>query len=274
MHKKGRGAIGKYMRGPLEEFLSFGKRSATETRGLNAIEELLAHRFKQRSLLRHALMHSSRAHETGSDTEHNERLEFLGDAVLQLVITEELYSSLPDAGEGLLSKIRASLVNKEHLAQLARELNLTDYLLLGKSLQFDPNRFKRPALLANGYEAILGAVYLDGGFETAKRVILKQFGKSLHRVIETRQPLFEDSKTTLQELTMRIYGVAPSYELLDEDEESEGARFTVSVSVADRSNLGRGTGRTKKEAEQEAASEALSILNAERAGEQARTGQP
>ncbi len=235
------------------------------------LESRLGHRFRNRALLDEALTHSSLANELKAEQNieraHNERLEFLGDAVLQLVVTEQIFERLPRMEPGDLSKVRASLVNADHLAILGKRIGLTRALRIGRSLRKDPRRFERPGLLADCFEAVLGAVYQDAGFEEARRVILTHFSAALDKVVARKGPLTDDYKSALQERTMADYQVLPEYQLLAEDESSDEERFTMRVSLNGEA-LAEGRGRSKKAAAQEAARKALDVLEARSAHEE------
>ena len=216
-------------------------------------QEVIGYQFQTPGLLSQALTHSSYANEKhmkkGSD---NERLEFLGDAVLEIVSSEFLYLNYPKLPEGDLTKMRASLVCEPTLAFCTRQLNLGDYLLLGKGEDMTGGR-KRKSILSDALEAVIGAIYLDGGFASAKEFILK----FILTDIEHKQ-LFYDSKTILQEVVQGEHEKL-TYELISESGPDHNKSFTVEARVGSRV-LGEGTGRTKKAAEQEAAYKALLML--------------
>lgn len=213
-------------------------------------QEVIGYQFQTPGLLSQALTHSSYANEKhmkkGSD---NERLEFLGDAVLEIVSSEFLYLNYPKLPEGDLTKMRASLVCEPTLAFCTRQLNLGDYLLLGKGEDMTGGR-KRKSILSDALEAVIGAIYLDGGFASAKEFILK----FILTDIEHKQ-LFYDSKTILQELIQGRHEQL-SYELIDESGPDHDKQFTVAVLV-DGERVSEGEGHTKKAAEQQAAYQAL-----------------
>jgi ribonuclease-3 len=217
-----------------------------------ALEASLGHRFVRPEHLVVALTHRS-----VGDTRHNETLEFLGDAVLSLAISDLLMREFPDAREGDLSKMRASLVNAERLAHKARLLDLGRWLRLGKGEERSGGRDKEK-LLAAGYEALLGAVYLDGGYEAGRRVVHAHFAHDLHRDVAT--PGHRDYKTRLQELTQRLYRETPVYTLTQERGPDHEKEFVIELAVGGKV-LGRGVGRSKKLAEQAAAMEALATLD-------------
>jgi ribonuclease-3 len=215
---------------------------------------VIGYRFKEEGLLTQALTHSSYANEKhmkkGSD---NERLEFLGDAVLELASSEFLYEKYPDMPEGELTKLRASLVCEPTLAFCTEPLGLGDYLLLGKGEDLTGGR-KRKSVLSDALEAVIGAIYLDGGFASAKEFI----SKYILTDTEHKQ-LFYDSKTILQEEVQGSNMGSLHYELLREEGPDHNKHFVVAAYVGDR-KLGTGEGSTKKAAEQQAAYETLLAL--------------
>jgi ribonuclease III len=187
---------------------------------------------------------------------HNERLEFLGDAVLELASSTYLYERFPDCSEGELTKMRASLVQSETLARLARGLELGSHLLLGRG-ELLGGGADRQNNLENAFEAVIGAVYLDGGWETARDYVARQFATEVLSV--KRSHVSRDYKTTLQEHIQQKRHESISYELIGESGPDHDKRFTTRVLIGGES-MGEGTGRSKKEAEQQAAAEALSHL--------------
>lgn len=214
-------------------------------------QEVIGYQFQTPGLLSQALTHSSYANEKhmkkGSD---NERLEFLGDAVLEIVSSEFLYLNYPKLPEGDLTKMRASLVCEPTLAFCTRQLNLGDYLLLGKGEDMTGGR-KRKSILSDALEAVIGAIYLDGGFASAKEFILK----FILTDIEHKQ-LFYDSKTILQEIVQEKGTQPVEYVLIAEEGPDHNKSFTVEARVNGRL-MGTGTGHTKKAAEQAAAYQAI-----------------
>ena len=214
-------------------------------------QEVIGYQFQTPGLLSQALTHSSYANEKhmkkGSD---NERLEFLGDAVLEIVSSEFLYLNSPKLPEGDLTKMRASLVCEPTLAFCTRQLNLGDYLLLGKGEDMTGGR-KRKSILSDALEAVIGAIYLDGGFASAKEFILK----FILTDIEHKQ-LFYDSKTILQEVVQASYKEELCYRLVGEEGPDHDKHFMVEAWIGEML-IGKGEGHTKKAAEQEAAYQAL-----------------
>ncbi|HXJ34228.1 MAG TPA: ribonuclease III [Candidatus Eisenbacteria bacterium] len=217
-----------------------------------ALEAALGHRFARPEALEVALTHRS-----VGDRTHNETLEFLGDAVLSLAISDLLMREFWAAREGDLSKMRASLVNAERLAQKARAIDLGHWLRLGKGEERSGGREKEK-ILAAGYEAVLGAVYVDGGYEAARRVVEAHFAAELPH--DREPPGQRDYKTRLQELTQRLYREMPIYTLVDERGPDHEKEFVVELAVGGRV-YGRGVGRSKKLAEQAAAMKALVSLD-------------
>lgn len=221
---------------------------------LNELEKRLCYRFQNAEYLRHALTHSSYANEHRMNREmNNERLEFLGDAVLEMISSENLYMNHPRMPEGELTKLRASLVCEQSLAQCAKEIGLGDFLLLGKGEEATGGR-ERNSILSDAVEAVIGAIYLDGGFTNAKEFI----ERTVLSDVEHRT-LFCDSKTILQELIQSEHKGALSYRLLSETGPEHMKRFTVSAYLNDIP-LAKGEGKTKKAAEQEAAYRSILLL--------------
>lgn len=226
-------------------------------RQLEQLEQKIGYTFQSRALLKHAMMHSSYANEKHYDrTSNNERLEFLGDAVLELSSSEYLYQHYPQKPEGELTKLRASLVCETTLAFCSRELELGEYLLLGKGEELTGGR-ERPSVVSDAMEALIGAIYLDGGFAPAKEFVVR----FILNDIEHKQ-LFFDSKTILQEMIQGQYAETLSYELLKEEGPDHNKSYEVQA-VLGETVLGKGAGRTKKAAEQEAAYKGILYLKEE-----------
>jgi ribonuclease III len=224
------------------------------------LEERLGHRFADPLLLQTALSHPSYAHERG-EGRGNERLEFLGDAVLDLAVAELLYHAYPDWPEGHLSRARASLVNGASLAQRARDLELGSHARLGRS-ELRGGGASKDRILANLFEAVVGALYLDGGLEPVLRLVKREFGAALASGDALRA---RDPKTRLSEWAHATRRHMPRYRVeQDTGEENAEARFEVSVSFDDEC-WGRGVGRTKQAAESAAAGEALARIEREAA---------
>ena len=219
-----------------------------------ALEEALGYRFVDQGLLHKALSHRSYAFEAGGLAD-NERLEFLGDAVLGVIVTHEIFTRLPQSAEGRLAKVRSAAVNTLSLADLARGIGIGEAVYLGVGEEQSGGRDK-DSILANTMEAVIGAVFLDSGIEAATTVVLDLTRDLLDDIIDRRDSL--DYKTSLQELTAGELSTLPSYELSDVGPD-HAKTFTAIVRVAGE-ELGRGEGRSKKEAEQGAAAEAYSLL--------------
>ncbi|WP_373999669.1 ribonuclease III [Bdellovibrio bacteriovorus] len=220
------------------------------------LETRLGYTFKNQALLQRALTHKSYANELKNATEHNEKLEFLGDAVLDLVVGEFLFEKFPEDTEGGLSKKRASIVNEEVLSELALDMELNKLMHLGKGETMTGGA-QKPRLIASSFEAIVGAMYLDGGFEAAKKFIRCEFTKLTEKVCGTED--FErDYKTRLQELVQKSLKETPRYEVLAEEGPPHDRQFLVCVKIKD-DVWAQGRGRSKKNAEQSAAKQALEM---------------
>ena len=223
---------------------------------MKELEKLIDYNFKNKKLLQQALTHSSYANEhRGSNIKHNERLEFLGDAVLSIVVADYIYANCPDLPEGELTKLRASLVCEKSLHIFAQQIHLGDYLLLGKGEENTGGR-ERPSILADAFEAVIAAIYLDGGMEPAKEFILRFVVPEINN--QSNKP-FKDYKTTLQEIVQKNPGEKIDYILVSESGPDHNKHFVFEVHL--NSNvIGKGGGRSKKEAEQNAAREALELM--------------
>ena len=218
------------------------------------LEEKLGYTFRDRSLLENALTHSSCANESRGKLHSNERLEFLGDSVLGMVVADHLYRNHPDLPEGDLTRIRAALVCEDSLVQAARLLGLGDYLRLGRGEDTGGGR-RRPSIQADAVEAVLAAVYLDGGLGSARKLIQRLIlSRELEELGGTR-----DYKTALQELVQRESGQVLQYRLTGEEGPDHDKRFFVEVDL-NGSRVGAGSGHSKKEAEQMAAHAAIRAL--------------
>lgn len=225
-----------------------------EEYNLKVLEERIGYRFQDISLLKRAITHSSFANEQKiNKLGHYERLEFLGDAVLELVVSEFLFHEHPKMPEGEMTKMRASMVCEQALAFCARDLELGKFMLLGKGEESTGGR-GRDSITSDAMEAVIGAIYLDSGMESAKAFI----NRFVLSDLEDKQ-LFYDSKSNLQELTQGKLKKAVRYELLEESGPEHDKTFVSEVFLGDQS-LGKGLGRTKKAAEQQAAYQALLLL--------------
>ena len=213
-------------------------------------EKNIHYTFNDKEILRTALTHSSYANEKKGKIRFNERLEFLGDAVLQLITSEKLFKENPNMPEGKMSKQRAALVCEDALAGYAHEINLGDYLNLGKGEETTGGR-KRPSILSDAFEAVIGAIFLDGGMEPAKKFVL--------HFVDAAHLSLQDYKTLLQEIIQQNPGEKLSYVVTDESGPDHDKQFTMEVHL--NSNvIGKGTGKSKKHAEQAAAKEALALM--------------
>lgn len=212
--------------------------------------------FKDPGLLRLALTHPSVAHEQGAVVQHNQRLEFLGDAVLQLVLTRVLYERFPDFGEGPLTKARAQLVNRRALAEHGRRLGLGEFLVLSRGEELNRGR-ERPSTLADAFEALLGAIFLDSGYDEAEKFIQAQFNQIFSELEAI--PNLDNPKGELQEILQSKSPEPPQYQLLSVRGPDHDRIFECAVFYRGE-ELGRGTGKSKKEAESLAALNALNSL--------------
>lgn len=221
----------------------------------------LGYVFRDAALLRLALTHPSVAHEQGLPMQTNQRLEFLGDAVLQLALTRELYEKFPTFGEGPLTKARAKLVNRRTLAEHARHLRLGKHLILSRGEELHGGR-DRLSALADTFEALLGAIFLDGGFEAADEFILRQFRAAFGGLCVI--PILENPKGELQELLQSVSPEAPRYNVLAATGPDHDRVFECTVHHGGV-ELARGQGKSKKAAESEAALAALTKLREQKA---------
>lgn len=220
---------------------------------LKELEVAFSYRFHDIGLLDNALTHSSFVNENpGAACRDNERLEFLGDAVLELCISDMLMEKFPGYTEGQLTRLRASLVKEQPLAELARKLRLGDYLLLGKG-EISSGGSAKHSLLANTFEAVIAAVYSDAGFETAREFIRNMFEPLIE---EGENTVYRDYKTALQEICQTRFKGMPRYTQISENGPDHEKSFSVQVAIAD-SVIAAGTGKSKKDAEQQAAKIAL-----------------
>jgi ribonuclease-3 len=227
---------------------------------LRGLEDRLGYRFRDTVLLQQAFQHASYVNENpDEELKDNERLEFLGDAVLDLAISHLLMDRFPEVKEGVLSRFRSMIVDEQGLCSVASKLKLGDHVLLGKGEEQTKGR-RKPSILANTMEALLGAIYLDAGYDRAFKVVQTIFSRSLDRI--DHPEMVHDFKSRLQELTQKLNKTMPRYRLLDEKGPPHDRRFVVEIAY-NGAALARGEGRSKKEAEQQAAREALLCLEAE-----------
>ncbi len=230
---------------------------------LNELEKIIAYSFDDESLLLRAMTHSSYANENfGNPAKGNERLEFLGDAVLGACMGQHLYKAFPQRGEGELTKMRASVVCEASLSSVGKKLGINEFLLLSHGEESGGGR-ERHSIIADSVEAVIGAVYLDGGFEAACKVVENILSDTVRKCAEGKLP--KDAKTSLQELLGRKGGPDSliRYEISDESGPDHAKTFTAAVYIDGRL-AGTGIGRSKKKAEQEAASAALESIEAEK----------
>lgn len=243
--------------------------------GLDALQRELGHTFSRTDLLRHALTHSSHANEAGADNEaasgslDNEQLEFLGDAVLGFVTSRALFDRYPDYSEGQLSKTRAHLVSARHLIKTAKTLSLGSHLRLGRGEERSGGRGKS-ALLVDALEAVIAALYLDGGLEVARQFVLSRILEPELAVLEKNPTLtFSDQKSALQEWLQATGGQQPAYHLVQEEGPDHRKTFTVELRLTaamsggnshDEAFVCRAQASTKKNAEQKVAQQALKYL--------------
>jgi len=223
---------------------------------LSVVETALGHTFSRPALLTIALTHSSWANERGDGSSHNERLEFLGDAVLELCVSTELFSRFPEAPEGELTLLRSHLVNEASLAEMADRLHLAEHILLGKGEENQGGR-GRPALLSDAFEAVVGALFLDGGYDAARAFVAKIF----HGVWPARPaaPKAKDFKSRLQEYTQKTHKTRPVYVLLGSAGPEHDKRFEVRLTLPTGQEIAA-TEKSVKKAEQMAAKLALESL--------------
>ncbi len=222
---------------------------------LRELERRIGYSFKDKALLRRALIHKSFAHEKETG-ENYEVLEFLGDAVIGLIVSEELIRKFPEKTEGELSQIRAYLVSEPSLSELAKTVGLGDFLFLGKGEKLSGGK-RKSSLLCDVFESIFGAIYLDGGFETAKKVFKEKFLDKLWDILNSAVT-YKDFKSYLQEITQKEYKLIPVYTLLKSEGPEHDKTFTVECRVNEITTVAKG--KSKKAAEQQAAREMLKAL--------------
>ncbi len=223
----------------------------------DALTKVIGYHFQKIALLDEALTHSSTIYGGDPSTTDNERLEFLGDSVLQLVLSDYLYQNFPNATEGNLTMMRAALVNRKKLAQIARDIDLGKFLILGPT-EDTPEGRDKTSILGNALESIIGAIYLDGGYAVSSQIILKLFSSELPQVM--REGQHDNPKGLLQEKIQSLKGETPSYEIIEESGQAHCKSFTAVV-LWNGTEKGRGTGNSKKSAEIAAASDALDKLS-------------
>ncbi len=225
------------------------------TADLSVLEERLGYKFKNRKFLEIGVTHSSYANESKEHITYNERQEFLGDAVLSIIVSDYIFENYTKLPEGELTKLRASLVCEKSLCGFSNELEMGKFLRLGHGEELMGGR-ERPSILADAFEAVLAAIYLDGGIEPATEVVLKFIKKALEHV---ENSAFKDYKTLLQEIIQKNPEERLSYRLVAESGPDHDKRFEVEV-LLNSNVIGHGIGKSKKSAEQFAAKEALKLM--------------
>ncbi len=224
---------------------------------LAEFERIIDYKFNNIELLFEALTHSSYANESKHQYKSNERLEFLGDSVLSIVVSEHIFEEYTDLPEGELSKTRATLVCEKSLANFAKKINLGDYIIFGKGEQLNGGS-QRPSTVSDAFEAVIAAIYLDGGFEAAKRHIMRFMPKDIRSAVVKA---YDDYKTVLQEIIQKNPEESVEYRLVGESGPAHSKQFTVQV-MLNSNIIGTGTASSKKHAEQLAAKEALELMGA------------
>ncbi|MCI6987974.1 MAG: ribonuclease III [Campylobacter sp.] len=219
---------------------------------LEKFEEKIGYKFKDKNLLKRALTHKSLKHIL-----NNERLEFLGDAVMDLIVGEYLFNKFKGTNEGDLSKLRAALVNEKSFSKLAKSINLGENIFLS-SAEENNNGRKKDSITSDAFEAIMGAIYLESGLETCKEIAMKLLTKEFPQI--SLDELVKDYKTALQELTQSLFGQTPTYTLLSSKGPDHQKEFEMAV-VIDGKEFTSGIGKSKKDAEQKAAKKAIEIIN-------------
>lgn len=224
------------------------------TQHLSKLSALIGVQFENQEYLLSAITHRSYLNEhRDAKQEHNERLEFLGDAVLELVVTDYLFNKYPDKPEGELTSVRAALVNTISLSESSQKLGVNDYLLMSKGEAKDTGR-ARQYILANAFEALIGAIYRDKGYEAAKDFIAGHLFEKTDRIVAKR--LWQDPKSRFQELAQEHHSVTPTYDTLGQEGPDHDRIFTIGVFLG-KEKIAEGQGRSKQEAEQEAAERAI-----------------
>ena len=219
------------------------------------LEKILRINFKNKDLLRQAFVHRSYLNEHSNfKLGHNERMEFLGDAVLELAVTENLFKKFPDEQEGKLTNLRSSLVNTKMLAEIAQELKLGDFLYLSKGEAYDTNKKAKESILANTFEAMIGAIYLDQGFKISKNFLKRVLTQKLDFVIVNQ--LYLDPKSRFQEIAQEKHNITPQYKMLDETGPDHEKIFMIGLYIGEEL-VSKGKGASKQLAQVEAAKKGL-----------------
>lgn len=220
---------------------------------MNVFEQIIGYEFKNKELLNTALTHSSYANENGGKIMYNERLEFLGDSVLGMITAEYFFKTHPELPEGQLTKLRAAMVCEKSLYNFAQSIKLGEFMKMGKG-EINTGGRQRPSILADAFESVIAAIYLDAGFEEAKKFVL---GFVANAAVD--EPVISDYKTALQEIVQKNHGEILEYFMVGESGPDHNKTFIVEVRL--NSNvIGTGEGRSKKQAEQAAAKEALALM--------------
>lgn len=223
----------------------------------NDIEKKLGVIFKNKDILNTALIHRSYINENrGKNLENNERLEFLGDAVLELIISDYIYTKYPTKPEGELTAIRSAIVRTESLADESRKLDVGQYLLMSRGEE-DSGGKSKEYLLANMYEALLGAIYLDQGFAECQKYVERTLLKKVDNIVS--EGLFIDPKTKVQEILQSRFKITPSYEIISEEGPDHDKYFTMALKVGNK-KISEGHGSSKQRAEEDAAQNAIGLL--------------
>ncbi len=223
------------------------------------VESIIGIKFANHKILKEALTHRSYANETRWDIKYNEKLEFLGDSIINFILTEYLYKKFPELNEGQLAKIRASLVSSDALSFMATEINLGKYLQLGAGEHTTGGRSKK-SILENSFEALVGAIYLDAGIKKTRNFIIEKFSTLFEKIENDNYE--RDEKTILQEIIQKRYKLLPEYRLLNEEINGNEHLFTVAVLIRGK-KYGVGRGSSKKEAQRMAASKTIEIIDDE-----------
>jgi ribonuclease III len=223
-------------------------------------------RFRSPELLNQALTHRSFAHESAEPSENNERLEFLGDSVLGLAVAESLYVQLPDQPEGEMARIKSFVVSENSLSEIAKHLRVDNFILIGRGEEFSGGRSKK-AILADALEAILGAYFLDSGFDLSRKFILRILVPEIEKVLENRHA--QDYKSILQEHVQKRMKTYPHYKVVQRIGPDHDKTFLIEVQIGERT-FGAGKGKNKKEAEQDAARIAYQALQEPPGGRESR----
>ena len=232
------------------------KEKKSDYRKIQKLERIVKVKFNNKSLIKRALTHSSFVNESGQQILDNERLEYLGDSVLALVVNEYLYKKFEEYPEGDLAKIKSAVVSEVTLAKVAKDINLGSFLLMGKGEELIGGR-QRSSILANTLEALIGAVYLDSGLKTSKRLVLGLLKKHIERIDSLTY--LRDPKTTLQEYVQKSIKERPLYEVIEEKGTDHQKSFTVKLVIQEK-EIVRGGGSSKRKAERDAAMKALELI--------------